>query len=185
MSLKGDQSRAGSAHVVFGKGNVMRRLFVLAALLVALAAATSAALVMPGEASAESSGVTPTREPISVDFTIPDVCTFPIRVHTEGWMITTPTGIALKTVATLSNESLTRSLTQQNLSVLRFGDSPTVYWQVLQEKIVLPGSGLVYGSMGRLVFYFDDEGNVLGSEFHGRQDPYSQYTTVVCGYLSE
>ena len=158
----------------------MRRLSVLAALLlVALAA------VIAGAASAESGGVTATRQPVSVDFTIPDVCTFPIRVHTEGWIVTTPTGIVFKTVATLSNESLTRSLTQRNLSVLRFGDSPTVSWQVLQEKIVLPGSGLVYGSMGRLVFHFDDEGNFLGSEFHGRQDPYSQYQAAVCGYLSD
>lgn len=144
----------------------------------------TAALVMAGAASAESGGVTPTRQPLLFDFTLPDVCTFPIHMHVGGWMITTPTGVVATNTYTLSNESLTRSLTQQNLSILRFGDGGVVSAQVSQEKIVLPGFGLVFGSMGRLVFDFDDEGNVVGSEFHGRADPYSQYTTVVCGYLA-
>ena len=56
--------------------------------------------------------------------------------------------------------------------------------QISLEKIVLPGFGLVYGSMGRVVFTFDDQGNLVGSEFHSPEDPYSQYRTVVCGYLS-
>jgi len=144
----------------------------------------TAALVMAGAALAESGGVTATRQPISFDFTLPDVCTFPIHMQVEGWMITTPTGSVVNSTYTLSNESLTRSLTQQNLSILRF-DGGTVGAYISQEKIVLPGFGLVYGSMGRMVFYFDDLGNVVGSEFHGRADPYSQYTTVVCGYLSD
>ena len=144
----------------------------------------TAALVIAGAASAESGGVTATRQPVSADFTIPDICTFPIRVEVAGWMITTQTGVVVNNVYTLSNESHTRSLTQQNVSILRSGDGGAVSAQISVEKIVLPGFGLVYGSMGRMVFYFDDQGNFLGSEFHGRQDPYSQYQAAVCGYLS-
>lgn len=155
----------------------MKRLLLLVtvgALAVAVVAGTSSA----------DSGAAADRQHVSVDFTLPDVCTFPINVHTEGWMINTYRGTVYRSTATLANEDFSRSLTQENHSVLEDFAGGGSYTDVYVEKIVLPGIGLVYGTMGRVVFHFDDAGNYTGSEFHGRSDPYSQYTAVVCGYLA-
>ena len=135
-------------------------------------------------AVAAGGGVTPTRQPVSVDFTMPDVCTFPIRVHTEGWTISTPQGGVYKSTATLGNADFSRTLTQENHSVLHDLASDGSYADVYFERIVLPGAGLLYGTMGRAVFHFDGDGNFTGSEFFGHSDPYSTYTAVVCGYLA-
>jgi hypothetical protein len=129
-------------------------------------------------------GVPPIHQRVSVDFTIPDICTFPIRVHTEGFMIDTSQGEVFKTTATLGNADLSRTLIQQNHSVVHDLATGDGYADVYFERIVLPGEGLVYGTMGRVVFHFDGEGNFIGSEFFGHTDPYSTYTSVVCGYLA-
>ena len=160
---------------------VIRRAMTRMLLLFAAAAGS---LAIAAAASAATGGVTPTRQPVSVDFTLPDICTFPIRVHTEGWIVTTPHGSVLQSTATLANADLTRSLTQQNHSVVLDVAADGGSWYVYLEKIVLPGAGVVYGTMGRIEFFFDDEGNVVGSAFVGRSDPYSTYTAVVCGYLA-
>jgi hypothetical protein len=135
-------------------------------------------------AFAAAGGATPAREPVSVDFTLPDICAFPITVHTEGWMISTSQGAVYKTTATLSNADSSRAITQENHSVVHDLAIGGGYADVYFERIVLPGAGLVYGTMGRAVFHFDEFGNFTGSEFFGHSDPYSTYTAVVCGYLA-
>jgi hypothetical protein len=157
----------------------MKQRMALGLGIVVLAAAVTAG------ASADVGGITQTRQPVAVDFTLPDVCAFPIRVHTEGWVITTPQGSVYKSTATLGNADFSRSLVQENHSVLHnLGGGGGVYADVYLERIVVPGSGLVYGTMGRAVFYFDEQGGFIGSEFFGHRDPYSTYTSVVCGYLA-
>jgi hypothetical protein len=156
----------------------MIRVFLL------LAASALVTLAIATGASADAGGQTPTRQPVSVDFTLPDVCQFPLRVHTEGWFITTPRGTVYSSTATLGNADFSRSLTQENHSVLLDFTVDESYSDVYFEKIVVPGEGLVYGTMGRVDFFFDEQGNYTGSEFHGHSDPYSTYTAVVCGYLA-
>lgn len=76
----------------------MMRLFLLltvGALAVAVAAGASSA----------GSGTAADRQHVSVDFTLPDICTFPINVHTEGWMIGTSQGTVYRSTATLANET--------------------------------------------------------------------------------
>jgi hypothetical protein len=155
----------------------MKKILVLIFGAASLGFAATAAFAAGG-------GVTPTRQPVSVDFTMPDVCTFPIRVHTVGWMISTSQGGVYKSTATLGNADFSRTLTQENHSVLHGLVSDGSYADVYFERIVLPGDGLLYGTMGRAVFHFDGNGNFTGSEFFGHSDPYSTYTTVVCGYLA-
>lgn len=151
-------------------------------LLTALAVAAATALTVAAVALAAGS-TAPTRQHISVDFTMPDVCTFPIKVHTEGWMTVGTRVTVFDSTAVLGNEDFSRTLTQQNHSVMYPSgthDSVDVYL----EKIVIPGQGLVYGTMGHMTFFYDDQGNYLGSEFKGHSDPYSVYTAVVCEYLA-
>jgi hypothetical protein len=155
----------------------MTRSFILLT-FVALAAVVAAG------ASSAASRTAADRQHVSVDFTLPDICTFPINVHTEGWMIETSGGTVYRSTATLASEDFSRSLTQANHSVVRDSPGGGGYTDVYLERIVLPGTGIVYGTMGKVTFFFDGDGNYTGSEFHGRSDPYSQYAAVVCGYLA-
>jgi hypothetical protein len=156
--------------------NVMR---LFAALPVA--AATALAVAAVGLAGSAGAG---TRQHFAVQFTLPDVCTFPITVHTEGWMTVTPQVTVLDSTATLSTEDSSQTLTQQNHSVSYPTGAQGDYVDVYLEKIVIPGQGLVYGTMGHMTFFYDGQGNFVGSEFMGHWDPYSTYTAAVCGYLS-
>jgi hypothetical protein len=125
---------------------------------VALAAASA---VAPARAA------TPVRTPISNEFVFPDMCTFPVVVHTEGWQNVTPNGLEARTTTTLSTVDFSRSLTQHNV----FNPGPN--GTTIVEKIVLPDGGGVVGTMGHLT----------PSGFVGHQDAYSLYAATVCGSL--
>jgi hypothetical protein len=137
---------------------------VVKLLVLVVVAATSAVLGVTAAVAGDPA--TSNWEPVFVEFTMPDMCTFPVVVRVEGWQIFTPQGTVVRTTSTLSNEAGTRSLTQEN--VYTAGDSG----YTVVEKIVTAGNGVV-GTMG----------HTNGSGFHGHDDPYAQYATLVCGYL--
>jgi hypothetical protein len=145
---------------------ISRRRCLVKLLVLVVVAATSAVLGVTSAAAGDPA--TPSREPVLVEFTLPDMCAFPVVVRVEGWQILTPVGIVVRTTSTLSNENGTRSLTQEN--VYTAGDNG----YTVVEKIVTAGNGVV-GTMG----------HTNGSGFHGHDDPYWQYAAVVCGYLGD
>ena len=136
---------------------MVRMVILLAAVVLAAAAA----------AASPARAADPVRTPVLNEFVFPDMCTFPVVVHVEGWQNLTPMGMEERTTTTLSTLDFSRSLTQLNV----FNSDPNGYTVV--EKIVFPNGGGVIGTMG----HYNSGG------FVGHQDAYSHYASAVCGYL--
>jgi len=152
------------------------RIVVLLVLGVVLAAAVGST------AQADSA----TRSEIDSEFTFPDMCSFPVVVHWQGFALANANVYRQHAIVTITNPANERSVKQfvNDTSHIRASnDGGSVVRETGAWKIVQQGSGLVWADIGQEAWFYDKDRNLIGTKLAGIHDPCTMYLDATCGLV--
>lgn len=127
-----------------------------------------------------------TRTPIDYEFTMADMCSFPVVVHWQGFALVTGNVTHQHATVTITNRATGRSVSetvQETDHLQTWKDGSSVDRTTGSWKIVRQGSGLVWADTGQQAWWYDRDHNLVATKLVGSHDPYTAYLDAICGQL--